>query len=113
MAPTPRRTHTTQMVTSSRETAAQGRWNTAQLLDVVNHPLGPEWTLNELKDFASSKNYVEIVRGLDREDAAKLVDFFDQVRRPGFRDALVHLTTIVMTRPSHPSIGGTLKTRRC
>ena len=55
--------------------AQPGRWNTAQLLDVVNHPLGPEWTPNELKDFASSKNYVEIVRGLDREDAAKLVGF--------------------------------------
>ena len=56
---------------------------------------------------------MKIVCRLNQEDAAKLVDVFDQVCRAGIRDAFARLTTVVMTRSSDPSIGTRLKTRRC
>ena len=87
--------------------------DTTRLLSVVNHPPGPDRTLDVLKDLTSSKNYVKIVCRLNQEDAAKLVDVFDQVCRAGIRDAFARLTTVVMTRSSDPSIGTRLKTRRC
>ena len=101
------------MTVNSQEATAREDWDTAQLLNIVNHSPGPERTLGVLKDLASSKNYVEIVCRLNQEDAAKLVDVFDQVCRAGIQDAFTRLTTVVMTRPSDPSIGIRLKIRRC
>lgn len=56
-------------------------WDAAQLLDVVNHT--SEAKLHELRRFASSKNYLEVACRLNKEDAGKLVDALDQVRRSG------------------------------
>jgi hypothetical protein len=52
-----------------------------QLLNVVNRP--SEAKLHELRRFASSKNYLEVACRLNKEDAGKLVDALDQVRRNG------------------------------
>ena len=76
------------MTTSSPETAARGRWDITKLREVINRPPGSERTLEELRDFTSSKDYIEIARGLEREEVAKLVDILDQVRRPSPRDAV-------------------------
>lgn len=72
---------TTQTIASSHEMAAQTVHDITQLLDIVNTPLEPEQTLDALMTFTSNKNNVEAVRKLDREDAAKLIDVFDQVCR--------------------------------
>jgi len=61
----------------------EGVWDIKRLLKALNRPLGPERTRDVLVDFTSSKNYVEVVRGLNEEDAAKLVDTLDQVCRGG------------------------------
>ena len=98
------------MTTSSQKVVAQECLDATQLLSVVDRPLGPERTRDVFMDFTSSKNYVEIVRRLNREDAAKLVDVFDQVCHAGLRDIFTRLT---MTRSSDPSIGRKLKIRRC
>ena len=71
------------MAASSPETAARGRWDTTKLRDVINRPLGSERTQQELRDFASSKDYVKIALGLEREDATKLLNVLDQVRYSG------------------------------
>ena len=107
-------TSTTQMTVNSQGREARTSLYTTRLLDVVNHPLGPERTLDALMAFTSTKSYVEVVRRLNEEEAAKLVDVFDQVCR-GFRDTLTHLTTamVPLPRSSDPSIGGRLKERRC
>ncbi|KAF9646892.1 kinase-like protein [Thelephora ganbajun] len=60
-------------------TATRTGWDASQVLNVVDRPLGPERTLDAFRDFTSSKNYVETARMLNREDAAKLVDVFDEV----------------------------------
>ena len=74
------------MIASSQEAGARGGLDTTRLLSIVNRPSGPERTRDVLMDFTSSKNYVEIARRLNREDAAKLVDVLDQVCRAGLRD---------------------------
>ena len=81
-----------------KERRSQAHWDTNQLLKVVNRPLRPERTRHVLMDFTSSKNYMEIARSLDQEDAAKLVDVFDQVCHSGFRNNFTRLTTVIMTR---------------
>lgn len=101
------------MTGSSQEVAAREGLDATQVLSVVNRPLEPERTRDVLINFTSGKDYVEIVRRLNQEDAAKLVDVFDQVCRASIRDTLTLLTTTVMTRSSAPSIGGRHKTRRC
>ena len=101
------------MIASSQEAGARGGLDTTRLLSIVNRPSGPERTRDVLMDFTSSKNYVEIARRLNREDAAKLVDVLDQVCHAGLRDTLTRLTTTVMIRLSDPSIGGRHKIRRC
>jgi len=85
---------------------ARTGWNTNQLLNIVNRPLGPERTLGALIAFTSSKNYMEVVRMLNREDAAKLVDVFDQVCLASFCGIFTCLTTVVITRLSGPSTRG-------
>ena len=97
---------------------SQGRfsrtsWDATQLLNVVNRPVGPEWKLDALVAFASSKDYVGVARRLDNEDVAKLVDVLDQVCRPSLQDTFTRLTTAMAIRPSDPSIGGKLKLRHC
>ena len=104
---------TTQMTANLQQAGAQKGWDASQLSSAVNRSLGPERTLDIFKDLTSYKNYAEVVRRLSREDAAKLVDNFDQVCYIGLRDALSRLTTTAMTRLSDPSIGGRLKIRRC
>lgn len=101
------------MIANSQDTGDQEGWDVTQLLSIVNSPLEPKQTLDTLKDFTSSKNYVEIARRLSQEDATKLVDVFDQVCRASLLDVLAHLTTTMMTRLSDPSIGGRLRIRRC
>ena len=102
------------MTVNSQEATARENWDTAQLLNIVNQPPGPERTLGAFTDFTSSKNYVETACMLNGEDAAKLVDMFDQVRHAGLRNStLTRLTTAVMTRLSDPSIEGRLEIRRC
>jgi len=91
------------MFTNS-QVAAQEGLDTTRLLGVVNRPPGPERTRDVLMDLTSSKNYVEIARRLNKEDAAKLVDVFDQVCRAGLRDTLTRLTTTWIIRRSDPSI---------
>ena len=56
-------------------------WEVGQLLNVVNRP--SEARLHDLRRFASSKNYLEVACRLNKEDAGKLVDALDQVRRDG------------------------------
>jgi hypothetical protein len=103
---------TTQMIANSQMTV-RADWDATQLLNVVNSPLEPGQTLNAFRAFTSSKNFVQVVQGLHGEEAAKLVDMLDQVRRGGLRDALTRLTMAVMTRLSDPSIGRKLRMRRC
>lgn len=73
------------MARSPQKTTGQGEWDTTQLLDVVHHPREPERTLDVLTSFISNKNYVNIARGLKKEDKAKLVDVIDQVSHVGLR----------------------------
>jgi len=67
------------MITNSREWMACTDWNT-QLSDIMSHPPGLEQTLAILKAFISSRDLMEVVRGLKEEDGARLVDVLDQVR---------------------------------
>ena len=95
-----------QMIVNLQERAAQAGLDATQLLSLVNGSLEPEQTLDALRAFTSSKNFVEVVRRLNREDAAKLVDVFNQVCRGGLRDTtLTCLTMAVMTRPSNGRTG--------
>ena len=73
------------MVATSQKTKVRGDWDTTQLLDVVHHPRGQEKTLGVLVSLVSNKDYIEIVRRLRKEDAAKLVDVIDQVCHVGTR----------------------------
>jgi len=101
------------MTENSQQSITRAGWDNDRLLSVVNRPLEPERTLDALMAFTSSKNYVEVARGLDGELAAKLVDVFDQVRRAGLRDTLTRLTMAMMTRSSGQLMGERRKTRRC
>ena len=65
------------MATNSQETATRGRWDTTQLRDVTNRPLGSERTLDEPGDPTSSKDYVKITL------EPKLVNAFDRVWTKG------------------------------
>lgn len=67
------------MTVNTQERAAQAACDATQLLNIVNGPLEPQRALDILMSFASDKNNVEAVRRLNREDATKLVDVFDQV----------------------------------
>ena len=80
------------MIANSQEKAARGGLDTNQLLKVVDHPPGREQTLCAFRAFTAGENYVEAARELNRGDAAKLVDEFDQVCHGGLQDALA-LTT--------------------
>ena len=71
------------MAASSPETATRGGWDITKLQDFINRPPESGQTLEELRDFASSEDYLEIALGLGREDGAKLVNVLDQVRHPG------------------------------
>jgi len=102
------------MIANSQESMTRAGWDTTRLLSVVERPLGPDRTLDALMAFTSSKNCVEILRGLDGEVAAKLVDVFYQVRLIGLRDTLTRLTMALMTRSLVPLMAGRAKTRcRC
>jgi hypothetical protein len=61
------------------------RWNAATLLGIVNDPREPSRVLAGLRNFASSKDFWRVARKLNKEEAAEVVDVFDQVRHD-FRD---------------------------
>ena len=80
------------MTASSQEKVAREGLDATQLLNIVNHPPGPERALCALRTFTSSENYVEAARELDKGDVTKLVDGLDQVCH-GCRDTSTRLTT--------------------
>ena len=92
---------------------AQAGLDVTQLLNVANGPLEPAQTLDAPRALTLSENYIEVARRLEQEDAAKLVDVFDQVCHRSLQETtLTRLTMAMTTRPSDPSIQR-LKEWRC
>ena len=75
---------TRSLIPNSRQGMACTEWDT-QLSDVINHRVGVEQTQGIFGALASSKNFGQVVRGLEEEDARRLVDVLNQVcRSPGY-----------------------------
>lgn len=92
------------MIANSQDATTQEDWDVPQLLSATSHSIRPDLALRALTDFTSSKDCMENAGRLKGEDAAKLVDVFDQVCHAGLRDSLTRLTTTMTTRPSDPAI---------
>ena len=82
------------MTANSREKVAREGLDATQLLNIVSHPPGPERAQCALRALASSENFVEAARELNRGDVAKLVDGLDQVCQYGRQDTSTRLTVV-------------------